>query len=149
MSEVSCLTNGCNQKHGHSGPHAYMKPSIGERMDHSKAKVEEAQRVIEQRGGFTAADVHKPAEEWSSREVRTGLEYNSRLDLGAYEAQRKAKELPPVTLEGLAAVISALSGLAAALKGTHEPEMAASVRNAVIKATEAATAMLTTGGKVK
>lgn len=30
MKEVNCLTTGCNQKHGHEGPHAYVKPSIGE-----------------------------------------------------------------------------------------------------------------------
>jgi hypothetical protein len=127
MTEVNCLTIGCNQKHGHLGPHG------------------DVQTIRRDLGSYNSGPVGRQNEEWSAREVRPLNQSDHRFCGVSEEALRAmyAVNIPTaVTLEGLAAVIGSLSEALHALGGDRDENKQTIA--ALVKAAEAVTALLTT-----
>lgn len=131
--------------------------SINDRVEQSKAEIEAAQEVIERRGGFTADEVFKPkgeldqaGEDWSAQRVRgaTGSVFTAQGHefCGMTDAELRARyavNIPAsVTLEGLAAVLTALAPAhAEAYRVGYDTTP---IVTALAKAAESVTALLTT-----
>jgi len=127
MFEVTCLTIGCNQKHGHLGPHG------------------DVQTIRRDLGSYNSGPVGRQNEEWSARDVRPANQSDHRFCGVSEETLRAmcAVNLPAaVTLEGLAAVIGSLSEALHALGGDRDENRQTIA--ALVKSAEAVTALLTT-----